>query len=395
VIAGFIVDTAADATRQRAAQPGDRELASRMLAAAAQMVGSAQAAEWRGADPHDALYWRWPPTFIATPRRRQAIVQLHVRSPIDIRSWRRGPRPRLAKTLALFTKASLLAADGPAAPELTDAARAAATALESDRRAGDEAWGYPFAVQTRWSSYGANSPNVVVTSFAIDALLLAAQRLDYSSFEDRAREAARWIADKLVTPGGHIAYHEHSDVLVHNANLLGAAAVYRALGASDSVRRAVERTLEAQRSDGSWPYGGGPRLQFVDSFHTGYVITSLIMLRELDPEIDAAVQRAAAYWAERFVDGRGRSLMWPDRQFPEDGHSAGTALTTLALLAENDASYLPLLRRVAERALDVMVDGGHAVHRRYRWGRTRVNYLRWCDGHMAVGMAAGAARLAS
>ena len=33
------------------------------------------------------------------------------------------------------------------------------------------AWGYPFDVQTRWSFYPAGSPNVVVTSFAVQGLL--------------------------------------------------------------------------------------------------------------------------------------------------------------------------------------------------------------------------------
>ena len=388
------VDTVAGNIQQVASSAGDRDLANRMLAAAAQIVRSAQAAEWRGIDLHDGLYWRWPPGFVATPLRRQAIVQLHVRAPIDLRGWRHGPRPRLAKTLALFAKASLLAGDGLPDSNLTEAGRAAATMLNSDRGAGDQAWGYPFPVQTRWSRYDANTPNVVVTSFAIDALLLAAQRIGDAIFEDRARAAALWIADKLVTSGGHIAYHEDSDVLIHNASLLGTTAVYRALGERATVNRALEPTLNAQRADGSWPYGAGPRLQFVDSFHTGYVLASLIALREVDSQIDSVVRKGAAYWTHSFFDDAGRSLLWPNREFPEDGHSAGTALTTLALLAGDDAGHLPLLRRVAERALEAMIIDGRVVHRRHRWGRTQVNYVRWCDGHMALGLAVSAARLA-
>jgi hypothetical protein len=33
------------------------------------------------------------------------------------------------------------------------------------------------------------------------------------------------------------------------------------------------------------------------------------------------------------------------------------------------------------------------VHRRYRRGRTTVRYLRWCDGHVALGLVDAAAAL--
>jgi hypothetical protein len=38
--------------------------------------------------------------------------------------------------------------------------------------------------------------------------------------------------------------------------------------------------------------------------------------------------------------------------------------------------------------------GGHAVHRRYRWGRSTVRYIRWCDAHVALGLVDAAAALA-
>ncbi|MHB8490728.1 MAG: prenyltransferase/squalene oxidase repeat-containing protein [Solirubrobacteraceae bacterium] len=321
-------------------------------------------------------------------------MQLHVRSPIDIRIWRRSPRPRLAKTLALFAKAALLNEETMRSDDLRLAGRHAANELYADRAAGSDAWGYPFPVQTRWSYYAANTPNVVVTSFAIDALLLAAQRLDEPRFEQRAHRAGEWLAERLLTTHGHFAYHEHSDALIHNANLLGAAAVHRTLGDAQLVKRAVELTLEAQRPDASFPYGDGANLQFVDNFHTAYVLSSLTSLRDVDPTIDVAVRRGARYWTGRFFDEQGRALLWPNRRFPEDGHSAGSALSTLALLAERDAESRALLRVVAERALDAMVVRGRAVHRRHRWGRTRLRYLRWCDSHVALGMATGALSLA-
>lgn len=35
------------------------------------------------------------------------------------------------------------------------------------------------------------------------------------------------------------------------------------------VAQATDRDLEAQRGDGAWPYGEGPKLNWVDNHHTG------------------------------------------------------------------------------------------------------------------------------
>jgi hypothetical protein len=48
---------------------------------------------------------------------------------------------------------------------------------------------------------------------------------------------------------------------------------------------------------------------------------------------------------------------------------------------------------VAQRVLDSGIRHGHAVHRRYRHGRTAVRYLRWCDAHVALGLVDAAAAL--
>lgn len=373
----------------------DYDLASRLSACASQIVTRAQSLQWRGPDPYDGLFWSWPKVLTAGTRRRQAIVQLHARSPIDFRVLRRGPRPRLAKTLALFTRAALLLARDGDFDVMRAIAAESAQALHHDRAAGPDAWGYPFAVQTRWSYYPANSPNVVVTSFAIESLLLAAAKLGEPAFAERATRAGEWLYEKLHRARGHFAYHEHSDALIHNANLLAAAAARIALGDDSLIAPAVELTLDAQKPDGSFPYGEGEGLQFVDSFHTAYVLTSLMSLAHVDPAIEDAITRGARYWTEHFFDARGRALLWPDKPYPEDGHSTGTALSTLALLADIDVSFRPLLRSVAERTLSSMVEDGRGIHRRYRYGRTGVNYLRWCDGHIAAGVAATADQLSS
>jgi hypothetical protein len=367
-----------------------------MIDGALELTTRAAAAGWRGPDAYDGLWWGWPRPLTAGPRRRQALVQLHARAPADIRVLYRRRHPMIAKALGIFGTVGLRAHRLGAGSRALELATCALETVDADRTAGDRGWGYPFDVQTRWSFYPAGSPNIVVTTFCATALLEAEQALNRPGLGDRAREAARWVRDELWMPGGFFAYHPGSATNVHNANLLGAWLVNAALpDDGDATRRAagaIERTLDAQRPDGSWAYGEGPKLGWTDSYHTGFVLSCLWRLREVDPAIEDAVARGAQHY-ERFFDAQGRALMWHDKRYPEDAHAAGTGLTTLALLVEADLVPRELLERVAGRTMSAGIVDGHAVYRRYRRHRTRVNYLRWCDAHVALGLVDAAAAL--
>jgi len=362
----------------------------RSEAAAAALCAAAHASGWSGPDIYDGLAARWPRPLVAGKRRRQALIQLHARAAVDLRPLSRRSHRRIAKALALFAMADMRLAQ-LGVPGAETRAKESLGLLAADTSAGPAAWGYPWDVQTRWSFYEKDSPNVVVTAFAIEALA-------EGGHTTRAEAAARWVQDELyVEDLGAYGYHPGDRTVIHNATLLGARAAWKIREAHARIRpaveRAVERTLAAQRSDGSFPYGEGPGLEWVDSFHTAYVLECLADLAEVDPAIRPAVERGYAHWRDNFFDERGRALLYPERAFPEDAHSAGSALTALARLHEAGIAGGDVIERVAERAATAMVRGSHAVHRRYRWGPTRVRYVRWADGHVALGLANAALAL--
>jgi hypothetical protein len=359
------------------------------------LAQTAAAAGFRGPDPYDGLLASWPRPLVAGRRRRQALVQLHARAPVDVRRLYRREHALIPKALGVFAAVGVRGARLRGLPRPMPVSLRAAELLLADDRA--PAWGYPWDVQTRWSFYPAGSPNVVVTAFAAGGLLEAGAALGRDELTGRAQAAAAWVLERLWVEGdGYFAYHEGRPAPpnIHNASMLGAWLVHVALGtdaeACERVARAVDRTLAAQRRDGSWGYGDRPDLAWADSFHTGYVLTCLDRVRDVDPRVDEAVARGAAYY-RRFFDDRGRARLWADKPFPEDGHSAGTGLTTLALLRRRGLVEPELLGRVVARLLERGLRGGHAVHRQYRRGRSTVRYLRWCDAHVALGLIDAAA----
>jgi len=323
-------------------------------------------------------------------------MQLHARSPFDVRRLYRKAHPLIPKALGIFGSAAVRLWRQTEEPRFAAVADDALGLLCADNssRGG---WGYHWDMQTRWSFYAAGSPNVVVTAFAAAGLAEAARALGNESYAHRASAAAKWMIEQLFLSQGFFAYHPASAALIHNANLLGASTVWRLLPQDETVTSAVssavQRTLAAQAPDGSWPYGDAPNLGFVDSFHTGYVLANLCRLEEAHPSVPAAIARGVDYYSENFFDGHGRAVLWPNKRFPEDGHSAGTALTTLATLYRNGYVGVEPLQRVGRRVVEGMLQDGHATFRRYRWGPARVRYVRWCDAHVALGLADAALAL--
>jgi hypothetical protein len=364
------------------------DLATRCLEAAEALLASAAAADFRGPDPFDALWFPWPSVLVGGRRRRQALIQLHARAPVDLRKVYRRRHPRIAKALGLFGSVGVRIARLNGSERARELGARALALLDADREAGPRAWGYPWDMQTRWSFYPAGTPNVVATAFAAGALLEGGEE-----HAARARDAAAWALEELwIEPEGYFGYHPGRPANIHNANLLGALLANVAGPPSDRAPRAIERTLAAQRADGSWPYGEAANLAWSDSFHTGYVLICLARMRHVDPRIDDALTRGAGHYA-CFFDPAGRALLWAGKPHPEDGHSAGTGLTTLALLHRRGLVGRESLERVARRVLGAGLQRGHVVHRRYRRGRTTVRYLRWCDAHVALGLVDAAAAL--
>ena len=370
------------------------ELVAPLTEAAVGMLRAAARNDWRGPDAYDGLWWNWPAPLVGGVRRRQVFMQLHARSPFDIRKLYRRRHPLIPKALGIFGSVGVRAAVLNDDEGVRALAMNALDVLDGDVTAGPDAWGYHWDMQTRWSFYPAASPNVVVTTFCSSGLLESGR----DDFRERALRAARWVLDTLwVEPEGYFAYHPGRPANIHNANLLGAWLVHVALPdeplAQERVRRVVDHVLEGQNADGSWPYGEGGNLGWVDSFHSGYVLTCLQRLASVDPAVTDAVRRGARHY-ESFFDDEGRAQLWVDKRYPEDAHAAGTGMTTLATLARAGAMDPQVLERVARRVLERGIHNDHAVYRRYRWGRTTVKYLRWADAHVALGLVDAATALA-
>jgi hypothetical protein len=338
--------------------------------------------DWRGYDPYDGLNSPLARVLSAgPPLGRRVLTQAVKLSPVNLRPAL-GIRPGWnAKAIGLV--ASAYARLGEREPAL----RWARWLAEHPAEGTSAAWGYHFEVQTRVFRYARGTPNTIATSFVAQALLDAHDLLGDDEAGRLALDAAAFLVERMLAEGSggpHFRYLPGEGELVHNANLLACAAVARAAWAYgestllDHVREPVATTLAAQREDGSWPYADAARHDWVDNFHTAYVLDALAECARSMTGLDEALERGVDFWERELFLEDGTPKYFPDRPLPLDAHCYATAIDTWLALAGRRPEALERAERLALLLIDRMLDPRGFVHfQRRRLWTSRVPLVRW------------------
>ncbi|MBC05897.1 prenyltransferase/squalene oxidase repeat-containing protein [Thalassospira sp.] len=240
----------------------------------------------------------------------------------------------------------------------------------------DGGWGYPFEWQARAFHAKRRQSNAIVTSFVVDALIEGGLAADHPALQ----KAAGVIENKFWRDG-YFAYFDHTNVEIHNASLWAAFALYRMVGPNDKTTQAVARVIGAQKADGSWAYGTRSHHQFVDGFHTGYVLDLLDRLRASGADgLEDAIARGWQFYHEQCFDRDGLPRGYAGRDGYLDAHAVAQAMGSLIRFGDTDGAM-----RVASWAAEKLFDperdlffAGISKHGR----PDRRNYMRWTQAWM-------------
>jgi len=193
--------------------------------------------------------------------------------------------------------------------------------LEATRCAGyrHAGWGYPFDWVTRNGVMKAQTPLITSTPYVYEAFD-AVHRLDgaprwVQMMQSAAEHAFTEIPDlSLSHDSATCAYNPHDtqfhvvNASAYRAFLLFSAA--RKFGRDDyaqAARRNLNYVLRAQQADGSWRYATDGVRDFVDHFHTCFVLKALakIEAQAADPTVTRAIESGVAYYAKHLFDNDG------------------------------------------------------------------------------------------
>ena len=378
---------------------------------------------WAGYDPYDGLN---SPIAGLLPGKaaRIAFTQFMRRSPLNFRPLFGIKKELNAKGLALSARAILLLWErmgwndtpGPGSPGGDESSAAgrdfrfimgSLLALRSPAYT-EACWGYNFPWQSRAFFIPRGVPNVVCTVFAAHAYLDWYDRTEVEHRLELAASSCRFVLDYLnrTTDGKThcFSYTPLDQTAVHNVNMMAAELLARVYSKvkneefREAAEAAVRYTVARQRKDGSWPYGESRSQQWVDSFHTGFILTSLkrtIGYLELDG-FTANLEEAHRFYLKKFFLADGRPKYYHNRVFPIDVHSAAVAIIALVETSDLSPEALGMADKVMRWTLANLQDPkGYFRYQKHWTYSIKIPYARWAQAWMLYAISVYTSRLDS
>lgn len=358
-----------------------------------------KAADFRGWEFDDLLASRAVRAVTSRSLLAQRIaIQVGERLPLNIRGVLRVPRLESTKARAFMAKGLLCRRGAGGDPSWLADARAHLSWLaeHSSTEFPGMSWGNAFDFASRAGLFPAGMPTVVWTAHTAEAFGMAWRLTGEQQYAEVVRAAGRFVSEALErhedADGICIGYAPGRLTLVHNSNLLGAVTLLRAVqaGAPESyaevARQAFRWSVSRMNSDGSWYYGEGPRYEWIDNFHTAYVLDCLCTAHALLGEsvVSADVtERTYRYWRLTFFEDDGRPNYYHDRAYPIDIQCCSQAIETGCRVAHLFQDSAGLAERVTNWTLANMRKSNGAF--RYRVGRLLRNdleSLHWGESTM-------------
>ena len=258
-------------------------------------------------------------------------------------------------------------------------------------------WGYNFGWQTYTGYWSAGIPLITITPYAFWAFV----RHYKVTGDERSRNIALSISDfalkdlnETIMPNGTFcaSYSPVSQDIVINANTYRAAVLLGAYELTGNIEykhvaeRNIQFVLSYQQENGSWFYEAKSESDnFIDNFHTCFVLRNLIYCYEINGQNDilVAVKKGYKYYLKNLFYDTGRPRHFSVQKYAKlrkfemydyaEGIKLGVLMARLDPKALNKALFL------AEDLIDnFQLKRGYFVTRITSLGTMhRVPYLRW------------------
>jgi len=354
---------------------------------------------WKGYDPYDAM--NSPLLTLCSLNNsllRTVYTQALKRVPINLRKvlWiKKGYNP---KGMGLFLASYMILYKNTRSEEYLKKAQFFINWLKdnsSDGYAG-RCWGYNFPWQSRAFFAPAGTPTAVNTCFIANAFLDAYQILGDEKYLEIARSSCDFIIKSLniyKTGDGKIcfSYTPFDNARVHNANLLAASLLTRVYSITgedallDYANEAANFSIDYQNSDGSWNYGLESYQNWIDSFHTGFMIESLYDYARFSNRLNIMekVDLGIKYYLRNFFSDNGLPRYYNNRTYPIDVHSSAEGIIVFTKLRNLDMNNLNQAKKVALWAIHNMQSRkGYFYYQKHKYYCNKIPYMRWSQAWM-------------
>jgi hypothetical protein len=256
-------------------------------------------------------------------------------------------------------------------------------------------WGYDFPWEARYTSIPAYQPTVVATGIITNALFECYKLTGNKTARELCISSAGFVVDHLNRTYEDdslcFSYSPFDKQRVFNASMKGSRILSQAysLIMEDSYRQlateSVKYVVNKQNSNGSWFYSASGKGEWIDNYHTGYVLDCLdeYVKCTRDDSPKEALQSGYDYYRNNFFNSDGQPKFYNNRQWPVDCTAGAQSILTLCRFGD-----LEMAEKVAGYLITNMQspDGGF-YFRKYRYLTEKTIFMRWSNAWMFAALS--------
>jgi hypothetical protein len=361
-----------------------------------------EAADFRGWDPWDGLaspLLQFPPFNLRLPRwGANHLIKI---APINIRPLLGIKKDCFAKGLALFLSAYALRQKRHPSDENLIILNQLRQRLFDKQIIGysGACWGTNVAYQTRAFFVPAQTPSLVHTAFAVEALLDLHDLEPNDQLIKTAQSACRFaLQDLRIRQTGDsicFSYTPLDDSRVINVTALAARMLARTgklTGDSqllDLAGKAMRYVEERQEEDGSWLYGQDPVHHWIDNYHTGFVLDALNDYAKISgaDSLKRTISRGLELYRQRLFAEDGCPKFSPNSVYPIDGHCLAQGILTFSRYRRTNPEYFDFALKIAQWGIrNFQHPRGYFYFQRTRYWLNRIPHIRWVQAWMLLAL---------
>ncbi len=268
------------------------------------------------------------------------------------------------------------------------------------------AWGYPFDWVTRNGTIKAGTPLITTTPYVYEAFLQLYQLEEREEWKEILQSIAQHACNDIKEfrtsdRAGCCSYSPFDDVGgVVNASayraflLTSAAQVFSNDDYAQRAKRNLNFVLDTQQADGSWYYAMDQVRDFVDHYHTCFVMKALAKIRQLtgDEQIRSALEKGVNYYLRNLfdVDGLPKPFSKAPRLtvYKRELYDCAECINLCLLLRGEFPELEQTLHRVVQHILNCWIKSdGSFRSRRLHFGWDNVPMHRWAQSQMFRSLA--------
>ena len=266
--------------------------------------------------------------------------------------------------------------------------------LDHNRGYKGACWGYDFDWEARYANIPSYQPTIVATGIITNALFNAHLALNIPEALDLCISSSEFILHDInrIYEGENFcfSYSPFDKQIVFNASMKGArvlAQVYSITGddfLKEQARKSVDFVMKHQDENGAWIYSRNNAGDWIDNYHTGYVIDCLddYIRYTGDATYRENLYKSFLYYKEHFFEEDKIPKFYNKNIYPIDCTAAGQSLLTLIRFKQLD-----LAQNVALWMIDNMqAQEGFFYFRKFKSRTIKTSFMRWSNAWMLLGL---------